>query len=321
MSSAFDTVSHEILLKKLRIYGFSELSMKWMESYLSNRKHMVEISGKRSSMQEISTGTPQGSRLSPLLFIILMADLDLWAENSIISNFADDTQSIHISDCRENLLETTRKEANNVIKFFQCNNLVNNTDKAALLYNCKGKGKVTTFENIDGENLESTHSEKLLGLHINSDFEWSTHVDKISIELKKRIGLLRRVRKRVPRDKLIIISEAIFNSKIRYGCAVYLTPTFEEEELKMKKLSKNVSVLQTLQNRMIRVIFGVNKQKHINVESARKKLKMMSVNQLCVYHTLIETYNIMKKSASAQIQMKWSDLKEKKILSEKYYFK
>ena len=63
---------------------------------------------------------------------------------------------------------------------------------------------------------------------------------------------------------------------------------------------------------MIRVIFGVNKQKHINVESARKKLKMMSVNQLCVYHTLIETYNIMKKSASEQLQDKWSDLREKK---------
>ena len=130
--------------------------------------------------------------------------------------------------------------------------------------------------------------------------------------MKKRIGLLRRIRKRIPRNKLVIISEAIFNSKIRYVCAVYLKPTFEEEELKMKKLSKNVSVLQTLQNKMIRVIFGVNKQKHINVESARKKLKMMSVNQLCVYHTLIETYNIMKKSASEQLQGKWSDLREKK---------
>ena len=69
-------------------------TIKWIESYLSNRKQFVEVSGKRSSEQEVNIGTPQGSRLSPLLFIILMADLDLWTENSSLSNFADDTQSI-----------------------------------------------------------------------------------------------------------------------------------------------------------------------------------------------------------------------------------
>ena len=52
------------------------------------------------------------------------------------------------------------------------------------------------------------------------------------IVLKKRIGLLKRIKKRVPKDKLIIIAESIFNSKIRYGIAVYLKPTFDREEVK-----------------------------------------------------------------------------------------
>ena len=64
-----------------------------------------------------------------------------------------------------------------MISFFNSNGLVNNADKAAVLYNCKGKGEVIT----------STYSEKLLGLHINSDFEWSNHVDKLSIGTKNRI--------------------------------------------------------------------------------------------------------------------------------------
>ena len=101
------------------MYGFCNHSIKWMESYLSNRKQMVEVSGKISSVQETNIGTPQGSRLSPLLFIILMADMDLFAKNSIISNFADDTQSVHISENRESLIETTRNESNNIIKFFR----------------------------------------------------------------------------------------------------------------------------------------------------------------------------------------------------------
>jgi hypothetical protein len=54
---------------------------------------------------------------------------------------------------------------------------VNNADKAAVLYNCRGKSEVITVENVGGENLVSTYSEKLLGLHINSDFVWTTHID------------------------------------------------------------------------------------------------------------------------------------------------
>ena len=76
-----------------------------------------------------------------------------------------------------------------MINFFNSNGLVNNADKAAVLYNCKGKSEVITIENVGGENLVSTYSEKLLGLHINADFVWTTHIDKLSIELKKRTGL------------------------------------------------------------------------------------------------------------------------------------
>ena len=75
--AAFDTVRHQILIEKLGMYGFCKLTIKWMESYLSNRKKNVDVSGKRSCDQEINIGTPQGLRLSPLLFIIIMADLNL----------------------------------------------------------------------------------------------------------------------------------------------------------------------------------------------------------------------------------------------------
>ena len=193
-----------------------------MKSYLSNRKQFVEISGKRSSDQEINIGTPQGSRLSPLLFIILMADLDLWTDNSNLSNFADDTQSIIVSDDRKNLLETASSEANHVMNFFRSNGLVYNADKAAVLYNGKGKSEVITVDNVGGENLVSTYSEKLLGLHINADFVWTTHIDKLSIVLKQRIGLLKRIKMRIPKEKVVIIAEAIFNSLLRYGVAVHI---------------------------------------------------------------------------------------------------
>ena len=153
LSSAFDTVNHEILLTKLQLYGLNEHAIKWMKSYLQSRKQIVTVCGKFSSAQDMETGTPQGSRLSPLLFICLMADMDLWTNQSLLSNFADDTQSLISCDSLEEAIETTKNESNSVISFFESNHLVNNANKAAILHNSNGKGKDITIENIGGEYI------------------------------------------------------------------------------------------------------------------------------------------------------------------------
>ena len=69
-------MSHEVLCEKLKIYGFDIGALKWMTSFLENRRQRVVISNKSSKSRDIKIGTPQGSRLSPLLFLCLMADLD-----------------------------------------------------------------------------------------------------------------------------------------------------------------------------------------------------------------------------------------------------
>ena len=74
-----------------------------------------------------------------------MADLDLWTVNSTLSNFADDTQSIIVRENRKKLLETASSEANCVISFSRSNGFVNNADKAAVLYNGKGKSFILLF--------------------------------------------------------------------------------------------------------------------------------------------------------------------------------
>ena len=80
-------------------------------------------------------------------------------------------------------------------------------------------------------------------VHINSDFTWNVHVEKVAIEVKKRIGLLRRIRERIPKAKLVMIAEAIFNSKICFGISVYLNPVLYNEDLKAKIKRKNQNVL------------------------------------------------------------------------------
>ena len=65
------------------------------------------------------TGVPQGSRLLPLLFICLMADFDLWTKDSMITHFADDTQSVIIKDGKDEAVEiywTIFKKVGNCVK-------------------------------------------------------------------------------------------------------------------------------------------------------------------------------------------------------------
>ena len=163
-------------------------------------------------------------------FVIIIADLEEWTDKSSLTNFADDTQSIIIANSESALIETAQREANEVIKFFSGVNLVNNSDKACLLTNSAGKDKSMKMEDIGGEALESKNNEKLLGLQISGNLDWKTHTNELSIKLKQRLGLLKRIKYKINKDKLPVVAEAIFNSKIRYGLAVYGRPRMEEEE-------------------------------------------------------------------------------------------
>ena len=131
------------------------------------------------------------------------------------------------------------------------------------------------------------------------------------------MGILKIIKKRVPKDKLIIIAEAIFNSKIRYRIAVYLKPTFDREEVKTEKLSEHTKELQVVQNSMVRVILGLKQADHINMREVRKQINMLSVNQMSVYHTVMEAYNIFNRTASEQLQMKENT--QKKMLQTTNY--
>ena len=92
---AFDTVNHEILLKKMHHYGVRGITNDWFRSYLTNRKQYVSIDGTNSDLKCNKHGVPQGSVLGPLLFLIYINDLHTCIKYSTTRHFADDTNLLY----------------------------------------------------------------------------------------------------------------------------------------------------------------------------------------------------------------------------------
>ena len=106
LQKAFDMINYDILLKKLGIIGFSDHSVKWFQSYLSNCKFTVNLENFFSKVSSMSCSVPQGSILGPLLFLIYINDMPITVKCYLFL-YADDTclvlQSKNVKDIKKQL--------------------------------------------------------------------------------------------------------------------------------------------------------------------------------------------------------------------------
>ena len=94
LTAAFDTIDHNILMRRLHGYGLCGDVHAWLTSYLRNRTNVVRVKSSVSQLNTITTGVPQGSVLGPILFNAYGAPLAklLQQRNMQHHLYADDTQ-------------------------------------------------------------------------------------------------------------------------------------------------------------------------------------------------------------------------------------
>ena len=153
-AKAFDKVDHKIDLKKIKNLASDGQIYQWIESFLTNRYQSVVINGAMSEdPQTVVSGVPQGSVLGPLIFFILIGDIDEEVLESIVKSFADDTRA---TKAIKTLQDTSllQNDLNAIYKWTDDNNMsLNDVKFEVLQYGKNQKNQLknqTTYETPSG---------------------------------------------------------------------------------------------------------------------------------------------------------------------------
>ena len=171
------TVNHEILLEKMQSYGVRGIALELIRNYLTNRKQYVAYGDKTSNHMTIKCGVPQGSILGPTLFLLYINDIKNVSNLLKFIIFADDTNIFHSSDNIEILETTINQELKKLATWFKANKLSLNIDKTSFILFSKKRIRKSINIIIDNKAINEVHETKFLGVIIDKNLTWTTHIE------------------------------------------------------------------------------------------------------------------------------------------------
>ena len=294
LSAAYDTLSPDILCEKLKIYGFDENSCKWFYSFLTGRTQRVKIGQIMSKQLKLVSGVPQGGILSPIIFIIYGADMEEWTKNSSIYTYADDTSTSCQNENEKNVIKMLEEDAEEILKFMASNELVANPAKTVfMMLNSKNKdSNITRKIKVGDHYVVESISSKLLGITIDNDQKWKSHVygkNGLISSLNQRLFMIRRISNNIQNERLKLIVDGIWTSKLRYGLQLFSEVRLTELQPKNKVMCQ----IQKSQNKLMRIMSHVKTTDRKSIKDLLSETDMLSVNQTAAQIKLTEMWKVV----------------------------
>ena len=199
LSKAFDTVDHQILLKKLDCYGVQNNSLNWFVSYLHKRTQCTVVNNNTSQVRYITTGVPQGSNLGPLLFLLYINDLPNCLEHATPGMYADDTQITVTSESVSELERILNRDMENIGLWLRANRLAANTTKTEFMVIASNYRLNQLLHDpqikLDQQVIKRVTKAKLLGVIVDEKLSWGDHINDIVVpKVLKGLQMLRALR-------------------------------------------------------------------------------------------------------------------------------
>ena len=219
-SSAFDRVDHKVLLEKLHSYSIRGNLLKWIQSFLSDRKQRVIFGGAYSSWASVTSGVPQGSVLGPILFLLFVNINE--SLSSPLFQFADDHTIVRCIRTVEGQVALQR-DLDKIHLWTLDNNLPLNASKCAVVHFSRSRVYSPFNYNLDGTLIKVVGDFKLLGVVFSSSLSFSSNVDALCKKISRLTGFVTRISCHMHFSALLHLFKALILPHLTY-CAVVWNP-------------------------------------------------------------------------------------------------
>lgn len=281
-AKAFDKCDFAIICEKLNKIGINDDVGRWIHNFLTQRTFSVVVNKTKSAEAVVESSVPQGTVLAPLLFLILINDIDKNIEDCDISTFADDTKIAKVIRELQNRVGL-QEGINQLCEWTIDNNMMFNEDKFQMISYSQNPLHTPiehTYHTKDGVEIKEEEEIRDLGVLMNKDMTFSSQVQKAVNKARQKSGWILRTFKSRDTNTIMTLYKSLVLPHVEY-CSVLVSPHQITE----------IQLLESVQRSMTAKIVAY---KDYNYYERLQILKLYSLQRRRERYTVIYTWKIIE---------------------------
>jgi DNA-binding transcriptional regulator of glucitol operon len=235
-SKAFDLIDHTLLVQKFIQLGVRESLISWICSFISNRQQCVRYNQALSDFKTLKGGLPQGTKMGPLGFQAIINDAASEAKSSVWKYVDDLTIA---ENCTNSTKSNIQQDLNDFVDWSKDNNLTLNPSKCQALQVCFMRNPPQPALSIGNVPLNLVNSAKILGIWIQNDLKWDTHVHEMLKKVNRRLYMLRTLKRfGFNSNELSVVYKGYVRPLLEYGDVVWNSTLTCNQTQQIEKVQK-----------------------------------------------------------------------------------
>ena len=300
LSAAFDTIDHQILLRRLHDdIGVRGVCLRWFSSYLQDRCQSVCIAGVSSPEARLPFGVPQGSVLGPALFVIYTAQIaEITREHLLLAHFYADDSQLYVAFSpqepgdEESIARKVSACLKDIRRWMLANMLKQNDEKTEFIIACPPRIRhyVQGDHLIVGDtSIAPSASARNLGVIFDAEMNLQAHIRKVCQVSYMHLRNIASIRPALTDKAAECLIHAFITSRL--DCCNSLLAGLPGTTL---------GKLQSIQNAAARLLTGTRKYDHIT--PVLRELHWLPITSRIQYKVTLLVYKTLHGLAPQYLQ-------------------